>query len=322
MQCDRIGCQDSGAKGTSKKDPSEKDPGKEEVSMAPPIFTLVEDGDGKFVIYDNAIKLAAPLNYDTAPSHRVTVAVSGVTPAVANKTFTITVIDVDPVISLSETAVLETATVGTFVGNFSISDATGTPVYTLVDSAGGKFAIDGNTLEVAGPLDFATSAFHSITVSASGVTPASENRTFTISILEATSVIALSSSSMLESITTGTVIGELSVLGGTGTYTFTIVDDPDGLFSIDSDDLDKVGIVDYETNTSHEVTIQADNGAGDVVTQTLTITVTNVGDTTTPEVPPPGTVGEAIFGRGVYINPTATPRQYMIAAGLYMNEVV
>jgi hypothetical protein len=131
--------------------------------------------------------------------------------------------------------------------------------------------------------------------------------------------ISLSNDEMLETITIGTVIGELSVVDGTGVYTFTIVSDPDNLFTIDGGDSNKTGLVDYETKTFHQVTVRADNGAGSILEQMLTIFVMNVADTTPPVIYPPGTVGEAVFGRGIFINAAAT-RQYAVSFDLYINE--
>jgi hypothetical protein len=187
MQCDRLGGKDSGAKSTSKKDP-----GKEEVSMAPPIFTLVEDGDGKFVLDGNIVRTAAALDYETAPSHTIVVGVSGVVPAIANQSITITVENIVEVstIQLDATSISESAAIGAAVGVFSVTGATGTPVYSLVNDAGGKFALDGATLEVAAPLDYESATSHGITVSVTGITPPTDNAVFTIDVIDVGPVVS------------------------------------------------------------------------------------------------------------------------------------
>jgi len=66
--------------------------------------------------------------------------------------------------------VVENAAIGTVVGVTAFaSDPDGDPVfYSLVDSAGGLFAIDGNgVVTVAGEIDFESAASHTITVRAS-----------------------------------------------------------------------------------------------------------------------------------------------------------
>lgn len=92
-------------------------------------------------------------------------------------------------------------------------------------------------------------------------------------------IIVLSNNSIDEDASNGDPIGTLSVSGGRGTYTFTVTADPDSVFTIDSDDLEKDGSLDYETAASHLVTIQADNGIDDPIVQTFTIYVNDIDDT-------------------------------------------
>ena len=86
----------------------------------------------------------------------------------------------------------------------------------------------------------------------------------------------LSGSAVAENASLSTVIGTLSVLNGTGSYTFSITADPDNKFALSGDDLINDGTFNYEAATSHSVTIEADNGVDDPISRTFTITVTNV----------------------------------------------
>lgn len=89
--------------------------------------------------------------------------------------------------------------------------------------------------------------------------------------------IILSATSIAEDASITDVIGILSVANGSGTYTFSITADPDSKFQIDNDDeLQLADTVDYETATSHQVTIEADNGVDDPIERTFTIGVTDV----------------------------------------------
>jgi hypothetical protein len=88
--------------------------------------------------------------------------------------------------------------------------------------------------------------------------------------------ITLTATSIAENAANGTAIGTLGVAGGIGVYTFTVESDPDAVFDISGGALDKDGTLDYETATSHQVQIKADNGAGSVIYQWFTIGVTNV----------------------------------------------
>jgi hypothetical protein len=156
-----------------------------------PVYTLADSAGGRFAISGANLNTAAVLDYETATSHSITVSVSGITPAAANGTFTITVTDVsvEPVIDLAGTTASEDAAVNTVVGTLSILNSyTGSPVYTLADSAGGKFNISGTSLRVNAALDYETATSHSVTVAVSGITPAAANKAFTVLVLDVTEV--------------------------------------------------------------------------------------------------------------------------------------
>ncbi len=85
----------------------------------------------------------------------------------------------------------------------------------------------------------------------------------------------LSSTSIAESAASGSVVGALSVANGSGSYTFTITADPDTKFAIDGSNLETAAALDYEADTSHLVTIEADNGVDAPISPQFMITVTN-----------------------------------------------
>lgn len=91
--------------------------------------------------------------------------------------------------------------------------------------------------------------------------------------------IVLSASSQTENTTIGTTIGTLSVVGGTGTWTFTKTADPDSAFTLTGGALKNAIVFNYETKTSYSVTIQATNGTL-TINRTITISVGNVLETT------------------------------------------
>jgi hypothetical protein len=93
--------------------------------------------------------------------------------------------------------------------------------------------------------------------------------------------IIISGNNQDENTAIGTTIGNVSVVGGTGTYTFTKTADPDSAFTFTSPALKNAIVFDYETATGHNVTIHADNGAGSVLNRTFNIGVNDI-----DEVPP------------------------------------
>jgi hypothetical protein len=91
----------------------------------------------------------------------------------------------DPLVQFSPSTLLDSAGVGDDVGTATISGTyTGTPSYALDDDAGGKYSINSSTglVEVAASL---TAGTDSITISASGTTPAVDPRSFNITVTAA-----------------------------------------------------------------------------------------------------------------------------------------
>jgi len=89
-------------------------------------------------------------------------------------------------------------------------------------------------------------------------------------------VINLSGTTVSETATIGTLVGVLSVSGGSGVYAFTKIADPDLKFAVSGSNLDTAALLDYEAGQSHSVTVQADNGVDVPFSRLFTITVTNV----------------------------------------------
>jgi hypothetical protein len=86
-------------------------------------------------------------------------------------------------IVISGSTIAENAALAAAVGTLSVINATGTPVFGLVDSAGSRFALSGaNIQRGATALDYETSTFHNIIVSVTGTTPVISNTTLTINV--------------------------------------------------------------------------------------------------------------------------------------------
>ncbi len=87
-------------------------------------------------------------------------------------------------ISLSRQSVAENSSAGTIVGNLSASDPdTGdTFSYSLLDSAGGVFAIQGANLTVTGALDYESAPSHNVSVRVTDSTGNTFDKQFTIAI--------------------------------------------------------------------------------------------------------------------------------------------
>ena len=82
----------------------------------------------------------------------------------------------------------------------------------------------------------------------------------------------LSASTFPENSALNTVIGTLSVSGGTGTYTYSLTSNPGTLFNISGASL-RVTSTTIAAG-SYPVTIRADNGAGSVIDRVFLLTAT------------------------------------------------
>ena len=83
--------------------------------------------------------------------------------------------------------------------------------------------------------------------------------------------ILLSNATVASTATVGTTVGALSVINGSGSYTFTLTSNPGGLFAISVANLNVAAAL---TAGSDPITIHADNGVGGLITQPFVITVT------------------------------------------------
>ncbi len=138
-------------------------------------YTLVDDAGGRFDIVGDKIvvKNRALLNYEQQPtSYPVIVRVTDAGGLALAKQFTISVTDENEAptaIALSGTGIGENASDGATVGTLSFTDPdapNGLHVYTLLDNAGGRFAIVGDKIVVKNGalLDYEQATSHVVTV--------------------------------------------------------------------------------------------------------------------------------------------------------------
>lgn len=121
--------------------------------------------------------------------------------------------------------------------------------------------------------------------------------------------ITISAFSVSEDAQPGSIIGVLSVVAGSGSYSFSIPagGDPDGKFALSGANLMSTAPFDFENATSHQVTIEAENGTDPVLSRTLIIGVSNVfeqPDLGTLSIAGTVTQGESIAITGATIGST------------------
>ena len=270
------------------------------------IYSLV-GGDGRFAI-DAATGVvtvadAARIDYESATAHTITVRAADAGGAHgADQSFTIAVTDAAP------TAPVDTdgAAGGSIAENAALYDPVGitvassdpnggTVTYSLVNNAGGRFAITNlGVVVVVSPdlIDYESNASHTIVVRAKDAAGLYIDQTFTIAVADIAPSTPMDTdgaagATINEGLGAGAAIGitaqSSDVHGGSVAYSLT--DDAGGLFAIDA----ATGVVtvasgrtvnqDSAPSQDYSVTVKATGGSVSA-SQTFAITVNNVAPTT------------------------------------------
>ncbi|MCA9063581.1 MAG: cadherin domain-containing protein, partial [Planctomycetaceae bacterium] len=273
-------------------------------------YSLTDDAGGRFAVNSGTgvvtVANGTLLDRETNASHNITVRATSVDGSTNDTVFTINVNDVDefdvsaPVdTDAIANAVDENAANGTTVGitGFATDDdaTTNTVTYSLTDDAGGRFAINSGTgvVTVANGilLDREANASHSITVRATSADGSTNDTVFTISVNDldefdvgAVTDVDGTANTVAEDAVAGATVGITASAtdddATTNTITYTLDDDAGGRFAINS----STGVVtvnaalDYETATSHNVTVRATSVDGSFSTQLFSISVTDVNE--------------------------------------------
>ena len=277
-------------------------------------YSFTDSAGGRFAINSSTGQITVAngslLNYEAATSHSLTVRVTDSSGLTYDETFTINLTDINEaptLIGLTGTTVAENAANGTVVGTASTTDpdAGDTHTYSLLDDAGGRFAIDGNTgvITVADGslLDYDSAASHGLTIRATDAAGLTYDQAVTINLTnvnETPTDLALSANTVAENAANGTVVGTISGTdpdaGDTKTYSFT--DSAGGRFAINSSTgqitVADSSLLNYEAATSHSVTVRVTDGGGLTYDETFTINLTDINDAPTDLALSANTVAE------------------------------
>jgi len=262
-------------------------------------FSLENDAGGTFVITGgNKLVVAngAELDYESGQTtYNIVVKVTDKAGNTFTKSMTISVIDVletpntaPTAISLSSTNVNENSAGGTVIGVLGNNDpdAGDNWTYQITSDPDGKFAISGNQLVVksGAVLDFETKGSHSISIKVTDSHDASYTQTFVIGVNDvfepvntAPTDMSLSGNQITEGATNGALVGVLTTTDADAgeTFTYVLLDSAGGRFTLDGDRLEVANgsLIDYESATSHNVTVQGKYSAGHDYVETFTINV-------------------------------------------------
>ena len=267
-------------------------------------FALLDNAGGRFAIAGNTlVTTGVLLNFEATPSLDVTVEVTDSDGLTRAEVFTIALNNLNEAptdLALPPATVNENAANGTIVGTLTPTDPDVTPTqtfsYSLLNNAGGRFAINPTTgaISVANGLllNFENAASHTVTAQVTDQGGLSYAEAFTISVAdlnEAPTAIGSSGLSVAENSANGTVVG---ILGATDpdtvpqTFNFSLLNNAGGRFAIVGTELRVAngGLLDFEINTSHTVTVRVTDQGGLSRDQNLVVGVTDVAEGSDPGI--------------------------------------
>ena len=219
---------------------------------SPVFIDLNGDGELDALIGDAAGNIdffagQATLDYETATSHDITVRVTDSGGLTYDETVTINVADSTeaPVLTdITGTSIAENSSNGTEIGRVGFDlQVGGTATYSLLDDAGGRFAIDTGTGAVTvadgSLLDYESAASHDIAVQVTDGLGNTVTETITLTVGNVNDtphdITMTSGGSVVEDAAVGTVVANFagSDQDAGETLAFTITDNADGRFYID-----------------------------------------------------------------------------------------
>ncbi|KAH9509326.1 hypothetical protein Btru_046779 [Bulinus truncatus] len=266
-------------------------------------FNVVSQPGENFVIIGNELKLSKALDYETISTFDITLEVtdSGTPPYKDQKVITINVLDVNEPptdLKLTNNKVEENSVNGTVIGTFQVSDPDNKDGFTfsLLDSANGKFRIDGNQLLVVSPeqcttnqklcsLNFEEQMTYSVRVivTDSGLPQESASFKLKIDVTDANDApynIILSGNRVSLLAAAGTVIGNLSVSDedSSQTETFSLKDDAGGAFKVLDSNLVKATDAPFNTSKVYSVVVIAQDSGSPIKTTEQTFYINIFGN--------------------------------------------
>ncbi|MFO1390558.1 beta strand repeat-containing protein [Cellvibrio sp.] len=271
-------------------------------------YSLTDNAGGRFAINATTgvitVANGALLDYETATSHTVTVKAVSSDGSETSADFTINITNTNdnPVVLSDSNAALNTvaegAATGSLVGVTALgtdADAGTTVTYSLTDNAGGRFAINATTgvITVANGalLDYESATSHTVTVKAVSSDGSETTGDFTINITNTNDnpVVLTDSNAALNSVAEGAATGSLVGVTALGTdadagttVTYSLTDNAGGRFAINATTgvitVANGALLDYESATSHTVTVKAVSSDGSETTGDFTINITNTND--------------------------------------------
>ncbi|PKN56827.1 MAG: hypothetical protein CVU56_13990 [Deltaproteobacteria bacterium HGW-Deltaproteobacteria-14] len=249
-------------------------------------FALVANPDGAVALAGNTVTSARSFDFESEASVSFTVRATDKSGLSVDQLFTLAVLDRNEAptsLSLSNAAIAEGLPAGTVVGVLTAlgdPDANDTHTFTLWDSAGGRFSVDGADLVTDAVLDFERdpSTFR-LQVEARDRGGLSVQRTLNVNLVdinEPPTGLTLTPLAVPEGIAPGGLVGQLAVVGDpdlSDHWVFAFVGELDPAFVIAGDRLLARATLDHEARAEHHLQIAVTDSAGHAASASFVLTV-------------------------------------------------
>jgi len=257
-------------------------------------YILSNNAGGKFQITGNQLKITTSQSFkgDPQPSYDIKILVLDQFGQSFEKAFKITVDNAAQVppnqapdsIALNGNSIVENSPSGQYVGYVSAHDPDSfvAPILSLIDSADGRFRLDGSNLVVddASKIDFEKGTSHNVTIRATDAGGKFLDKVFTINVVnqnEAPTGIDLSNAAIVLPAADGATVGTLSANDpDAGTiFTYILTNNAGGKFKITGNIL-QITSTDsfrYDVQPTYDVTVMVQDQLGLNFEKTFTISV-------------------------------------------------
>ncbi|MCG9881106.1 MAG: cadherin domain-containing protein [Bacteroidia bacterium] len=272
---------------------------------ASPSFTFTFNNNmpgndnSSFVLVGNQLRSNASFDFETKNVYTLYVTASSGASTTYSKIIQIYIRnqnDAPTDISLSLNTIKENRPAGSFIGIFTSADADANSsfTYSLVNGIGGtdnaNFLVRNDSLYTASILDFETKNSFSIRAQTIDNGNANFQKVFTIMVSDsndAPTSLSLSTNSLNENLSAGSVIASLSTVDSDAgqTHSYSLVgglgSDNNNMFNIVGSQLRSSASFNYELKNSYKIRIQTNDGNGGTYSDTFSIYVLNANDAPT-----------------------------------------
>ncbi|MHA7872123.1 MAG: cadherin domain-containing protein, partial [Hyphococcus sp.] len=271
-------------------------------------FYLADDPSGLFEVVDGALKLkdGVALDHEAQDAYEVVLAVVDCVGNRYTERVTINVADVNETpadIVLSADSVDENSDGATVATLSAVDpDAGDTAVFSLSDDPSGLFEVVGNELKLKDgvSLDHEAQDAYEVTLAVEDSAGNVYTETVTVNVADINETpvdIALSGDTVDEN-HAGATVATLSASDPDAgdTATFSLADDPSGLFEVIGNELKlKDGAsLDHEAQDAYELTLSVEDSAGNVYAETVTVNVADVNEAPVDFMLTPGATDAAL----------------------------